>query len=250
MPDALRLLVTLAVLGLLGRTVRPAWRHRALAVRVWRRIRPVHVVGCLGLLAVVLAVATTLLAAVPVTRVGLGQLVGFSGNAVFAPVEEVSLRSGGGGLTGTPAPSGTGAAPWLLLGGAGLFCAGLLALFPWLAHVEEETFRAGLEDASPGREAWTALRFGLLHLVMLIPLAAALGVAVAGLAYGRIYRRAYARVARRAEPVTGPFGLPVVVPSPQRSREEAVLVATTWHTTFNSTIVVLVYAGLVLDTLT
>ncbi len=110
--------------------------------------------------------------------------------------------------------------------------------------MEERTFREGLEDAGPLREAWTALRFGLIHLVMLIPIAAALAIAVAGFIYGRIYRRRHRKAAARTEEVEGPFGFPVTVaPSPARVRGEAVLEATVWHTTFNSLIVVLVYLG-------
>jgi hypothetical protein len=111
------------------------------------------------------------------------------------------------------------------------FLALLFALFPWLAYVEELTFRQGLELATPAREAWAALRFGLAHLFMLVPLAAALAIAVAGFAYGRVYRSAYRRAATHLEPV--------------QARAEAVLAATTWHATFNSLAVLAVLAGLV-----
>jgi hypothetical protein len=220
----LRLVVAVVVVGLLARTVRPAWQHRGLALRVWSRIRPRHVLGSLGLLAVVLGVAVGLLRFVPVTRFGLGSVVGVTGNAVFAPIEEVNARSGGADLgAAEAAPAGGLSAP--ALAAIGGFLALLLALFPWLAYVEERMFREGLERAGPGRELWTALRFGLVHLIMLVPLAAALAVGVAGFFYGRVYRRAYARSATRAE---------------------ALMAATTWHTTFNTLLVLLVFAGLAL----
>jgi len=165
----LRLIVATVILALLVRALRPAWRNRRLALRVWSSIRPRHVLGSLGLLAVVIGVVLTLLAYVPLSRVGLGSLVGLSGNAVFAPVEEAAVRSqeagdGGGG--------GGGGGQALLLVGAGAFLVLLLGLFPELAHREELAFRQGLERAGPGRELWSALRFGLAHLVMLVPLAA------------------------------------------------------------------------------
>lgn len=233
--EMLRVVVALVVAGLLGRAARLAWRNRALALQVWRRIRPGHVLGCLALLVVVMGTAVGLMTFVPLTGFGLGSLVGLTGNAVFAPLEEAVVRVGepGGAASGTD---------WGLLAVTVGFLGALLALLPWLAYVEERVFREGLEHAEPAREAWTALRFGLVHLVMLIPVAAALAIAVAGFAYGRVYRAAYRRAAHRE--LTGPLGVPVVqADATRRARDEAVLTATVWHATFNSLIVVLVMIG-------
>ncbi len=245
MTELLRLAVAVAILLLLARAVRPAWRNRALALRVWSRIRPRHVLGSIALLAVVIGVAGTLLTYVPATRVGLGSLVGLSGNAVFAPVEQVAARDGGG----------VGGGVTLALTGG--FLVLLLTLFPWFAYAEERAFREGLERAGPGREVWTALRFGLAHLIMLVPVAAALAIGVAGFAYGRIYRRAYARAAARSPTgAAGADGTPESSlagaggPAPpahlRAARAEAVLASTVWHTTFNSLVVVLVFTSLAL----
>lgn len=247
----LRLAVVAAVLFLLVRSARAAWRHRRLAVAVWSRIRLRHVLGGLGLVLVVLSVALSLLQLVPVTRVGVGSLIGLSGNAIFAPLEEAQLRANGGqplvAPDGTPAEAvfDPGA---LVIAGTTIFLVVLLLLFPYLAYVEEHVFREGLEDASVGRELWTALKFGLLHMIMLIPLAAALAIGVAGFVYGRVYRRTYERAAARRQIVAGPFGVPVTVPPPvERRRAEAVLASTVWHATFNSLIVVLVLVGFMVD---
>jgi hypothetical protein len=239
--DVIRLLVALAVAGLLGRAARPAWRNRRVATAVWRRIRPHHVVGSLGLLVVVAFVAFTLMTQVPGMDFGLGRLLGLHGNAVFAPVEEAAARAG----AGTGSDRGTDTA---LLAGIVAFLLLLLALFPWLAYVEERTFREGLEDATLGQELWTALRFGLLHLVMLIPIGAALGVGLAGFAYGRLYRSAYRRAERQVTEQQGLFGIPVGVPAERRRlRAQAVMSSTVWHTTFNSLIVVVTIAALLLE---
>jgi hypothetical protein len=213
--EAVRTLVAVGVVVLLLRAGRQAWRARDLAVRVWASIRPRHVLGSLALLGAVAGVAWALLTFVPPTRYGLGSLIGLTGNVVFAPVEEVGARTGSGPV---------------LLAVVGGFFAVLLALFPFLAFAEERTFRAGLEHATPAREALVALRFGLVHLVMLVPIAAALAIALAGWVYGRIYRRAYARAD---------------LPPPAR-RATALLAATTWHTTFNSVLVMLVWVSLLL----
>jgi hypothetical protein len=247
----LRIAVAGVIILLLLRAVRPAWQHRTLAYAVWRRIRPRHVLGCLALMVVVASVMLGLLRFVPITGYGFGTFIGLSGNAVFAPLEEASIRAGGQGLAGPPRPidaveAGPGAADVAFLAGGSAFLVLLLLLLPWLAYVEERTFREGLETAGPVREVATALRFGLVHLIMLIPLAAALAVGVAGFAYGRIYRRSYRRGLERTEEVEGPLGEVVAVaPSPARVRAHAVLDATVWHATFNSMIVLLILFAVV-----
>ena len=222
----LRLAVTVAIVFLLARSARMAWRNRALALTVWRRIRLHHVAGSVVLLAVVLGVAIGLMLLVPVSGYGLGSLVGLTGNAVFAPVEEAAAR--GAAVAGPSAVL----VSRLVTAGTALFLIGLLVLFPWLAYVEERVFREGLETASTLRRGWSALRFGLVHLIMLVPLAAALGIAVAGLWYGLVYVRAF-----EGAGVPDPEDLPA-------TRTEAVLAATVWHTTFNSLVVVLFLAGM------
>lgn len=252
--ELLRLVVIAVVLVLLAVRARWAWRQRELAVRVWQAVRPVHVAGSLALLVVVLAVAVALMTWVPVTRVGVGSLVGLDGNAVFAPidsalqapVEQVPTTPGG-----QPAAPGV---PWADLALVSTFLLGLCLLFPVLAHAEEVAFRLGWEDYDPVRQVASALRFGAVHLVMLIPVAAALAVSVAGFAYGRIYRRAYCRVPPRpAVPLVGPDGVhhgppsPVLVLDRNEARRAAVFQATVWHTTFNTTVAVVVWIGYVLS---
>lgn len=247
MDDPVQLLVALAVAGMLGRAVRPAWRNRLLATAVWRRIRPRHVLGCVCLLAVVLGTALGLVRVAPFTGWGLGTLIGLDGNAVFAPLQEATELAEqargplAAGPDGAPADPGT---DWLTLGVAGAFLLGLLILFPWLAYTEERAFRAGLERADLKGELKAAFRFGIVHLVMLIPVAAALAIAVAGFVYGRIYRGAYDRALGAPPSFESPFGPRRIIETPaRRARTEAVMATTVWHTTFNSLIVVIVFVG-------
>ena len=221
MASVLRLVVAAVIIVLLLRSARAAWENRDVALDVWRRIRVRHVAGSVVLLATVLALTVVLMTYVPVTSFGLGSLIGLTGNAVLAPVEEAAAR--GTAVTG---PEATTAARMLQAATSG-FLALLLTLFPWLAYVEETVFREGLERAGPLRRLATALRFGLAHLVMLVPIAAAVGISVAGLWYGRVYLAGYRRAA-------GEDLLPV-----GQAQAAGVLESTVWHATFNSTLVVL-----------
>ena len=229
MPSVLRVVVAVVIMGLLARSARAAWRDRSMAVRVWRRIRPRQVIGSVGLLALVLATAVVLMTLVPVTGFGLGTLIGLTGNAVFAPLQ---VASGNSAEIPGVTVAATNWVPTLL---TALFLAGILTMFPWLAYVEEQVFRSGLEGASLGRQLWSALKFGLTHLLMFVPLAAALAIAVAGFWYGRVYRRRFTELAAGE------------LLSPGRARSEALLASTVWHTTFNSVLVLLVLTGVILD---
>lgn len=257
-----RLLIAGWILVTLVRAARGAWNHRRLALTVWGRVRLLHLLGCAGLVALVVLVAGTLITSVPGMDLGLGSLIGTSSNAVFTPLEEAVARAG-------PVPE---VGPdWTLIVLSSGFLLPLVALLPWLAFVEEEVFRAGLEDASLFEEFLAALVFGLAHLVMLVPLGAALGVGLAGFVYGRIYRHAYLssdgsevpvpalrsfrptrRSSRAAERLRTPAGVLSMSGvagledrTPERRQATAVLTSAVWHTTFNTMVVLLVWAAIV-----
>lgn len=263
-PVVLRFLIAAWILVTLARAARGAWGHRRLMVTIWRSIRPRHLGGTALLLVAVGTTMTVLIAVVPGMAYGLGTFVGTTSNAVFAPLEAAVAASG------PPPASGP---DWVLLIGSSAFLLPLAVLLPWLAFVEEEVFRAGLEDASLAREAFAALVFGLAHLIMLVPVGAALAIGLAGFVYGRVYRRAYvtsdpdevpgsawssfrptrrsAAAAERARtPSTLLQGMVVTQDrTPERRQAAAVLASTVWHTTFNTTIVLLVWLALVLSAL-
>ena len=257
-PAVLRLAIAGWVLVALGRAARTAWAHRRLLVAVWARIGVRHVAGGTVLVAATVTVANVLVTRVPGMDVGLGSLLGTTSNAVFTPLEEALARTG-------PAPPG--GPDWVLVGLASGFLLPLLALLPWLAFVEEEVFRAGLEDASALGEIGRALTFGLVHLVVLVPLGAALAVGACGYVYGTVYRHHHAhhdgadvpvavlrsyrpgrRAAAAASRARTPRGVLVAAGAtavadrtPERRQAAAVLASTAWHTTFNTLVVVAVW---------
>lgn len=259
------MLIIAAVLVLLVRAGRMAWSRRKLAVRIWRAIRPRHIIGSLGLVVIVLGVALALLVFVPFTGVGLGQVVGLQGNAVFAPIDDALEAPLDAAVqaqeTGAPPPG----VPWTDVAAVTSFLAALVLMFPHLAHAEEAAFRSGWEKLNTRQQILSAFRFGMIHLIMLIPLAAALAVAVAGYVYGRIYVRAYHRAARPrlvipsgalprlAEDDQGLTRLVMGPPSPEytvdqvAARRQAVFDAAVWHATFNTTVALLVWVGYILS---
>jgi hypothetical protein len=258
-PPVVRLLIAAWILVTLARAARGAWAHRRLMVTVWRSVRPRHLGGTALLLLLVAATMTMLIALVPGMTYGLGTLVGTTSNAVFAPLEAAVAASG-------PAP--TSGPDWVLLVSGTVFLLPLAVLLPWLAFVEEEVFRAGIEDASLPRELLAALVFGLAHLIMLVPIGAAVAIGVAGFVYGRVYRRAYAsadpdevprsviasyRTTKRSAAAADRSRTPAVLldgavvtrdTTPERRQAAAVLASTVWHTTFNTTVVLLVWLTL------
>jgi hypothetical protein len=259
----LRLAIVAWILVTLARAGRVAWRQRRLVIAVWRGIRPRHVLGAIAMLTLVASVAGVLVGFVPGMDLGLGRLVGMTSNAVFAPLEEGLAHAG-------PAPE-TGP-DWALALGASAFLLPLLLLLPWLAFVEEEIFRAGLEHATPARVALASIVFGLVHLVMLVPLGAALAIGVAGGFYARAYRRGHAtaaptppvvhrafrptrrarRAAARARLLSPALGVGAAPdgPAPEDRQVSGVFAATVWHATFNSLVVLLVWVSLLLAALT
>lgn len=69
----------------------------------------------------------------------------------------------------------------------------LVCFVPLLALWEEETFRAGIEDQSVTKRWSRATQFGLAHLIVGIPIAAALVLIISGLLLNRVYLHAYRR---------------------------------------------------------
>lgn len=258
MPSSLpRLLLALLVLGLLARAARVAWSRRDLALAVWRSIQLRHVLGSLVLLVAVIGVSVLSATAVPVLSHGLGDLFATSGNAVFAPLDVAAEATG----ATTRAPQGPN---YVFLAAVTAFLGLLAGLLPWFAFVEEEVFRAGAETWSLPTRVGAALVFGAAHLLMLVPLAAAVGIAVAGFAYGELYRRGVAadgrtppgalrrafRPTRRSVRAVRRSATDIEEERAHVRRQVAGLhTSTVWHTTFNSTVVFLVWVTFVLDQL-
>jgi len=170
-------LLTVAVLGLVGvrlatsaRTAvtSEARRHTA---EIVRGVRPRHLLPVPVVLALVVVTAVVLLQ-VPFLWVGWWTATGGTGNIVTGGTS----RAGG-----TPLE-------WII---PAVFFLLLVPALPLFAEREELMFRQGTERWDLRHRVWMALKFGLVHLIMGIPIAVALALSVGGWYFQRSYLRGY-----------------------------------------------------------
>src|SRR5436190_9397932 len=177
-------LLTVAVLGLVGfRLVTAARtavggvaraRTRAIVSGLQRR----HFAWAPLVLIAVLVVASVLLL-IPPLRIGWWTALGGTGNVVVGSTS----RTKGTFLV------------WLI---PAMFIVLLLPALPLFAEREELIFRRGAEDWSTGRRAWQGLSFGLVHLIMGIPIAVALALSLGGWYFTWAYLRGYRKSGSQA----------------------------------------------------
>jgi hypothetical protein len=148
-------------------------RARERTIEILRGLRPRHFLRAPLVLAAVLAVAAALLQ-VPGLSFGWWSALGGTGNVV---------------LGSTDRTSGT-VLVWLV---PAFFLVLLIPALGLFAEREEIMFRAGAETWSTGRRVLTGLKFGLIHLIMGIPIGAALALSVGGWYFTWAYLRGYHR---------------------------------------------------------
>lgn len=146
----------------------PARRHIAFLLG---GLRPRHFLRAPFVFTLVV-VAVIVLYAIPPLRIGWWTLIGGTGNIITGSTDRT---------TGTPLE-------WIIPGAFIVLLAPALALF---AQREEEMFRLGAENWSTGRRIRRGVEFGLVHLVMGIPIAAALALSIGGWYFTWAYLRAY-----------------------------------------------------------
>jgi len=101
------------------------------------------------------------------------------------------------------------------------FFIALAFVLPFLARSEEQIFRKGYDELCPILKQ--SVKFGLVHCLVGVPLAAGIALIVPGLFYGLKYKRAFDRNSEMVDC--------------QRAEEEAVMISTTYHTMYNVVIV-------------
>ena len=168
-------LLSLAVLAYVGfRLVDAARQSVSQRSHVWLVVSGLRLRHFLLAVPVLIGVivAALLLFQVPGLSFGWWTAIGGEGNPVF----------------GTARPSAVGPLDTVLPVVFGLL---LLLGLPLLVEGEEWVFRRGAEHRSRAANLWRAVLFGLVHAVVGVPIAAALGLSVGGVYLTWRYLRAW-----------------------------------------------------------
>ncbi|HLF99051.1 MAG TPA: hypothetical protein VI916_01160 [Acidimicrobiia bacterium] len=202
-------LLTLTILTVVGVQLVQAARHsvsaRSHVVRIMRGLGRRQFLHAVPVLIAVMAALIALLQ-VPGLSFGWWTAIGGVGNPVFGASEH--------GLEGDSS---------ILL--SGLFVALLLVSLPLLVEREEMIFRRGAEQRGAFANTGFALLFGLLHVLVGIPIAAGLAISIGGGYFTHVYLRAFRET---------------------RSQAEALLASTRAHLAYNLVLISLVVVTLVL----
>ena len=178
-------------------------RARSRTAEIARGVRPWHFLRAVPVLLAVAALAVGLLQ-IPGLSFGWWTAIGGTGNVI---------------LGSTTSTNGT-ILVWLV---PVVFLALLIPALALFAEREEVAFRSGAEDWSWGQRVGMGLRFGLIHLIMGIPIAVALALSIGGWYFQWAYLRGYR----------------------QGGREAGVLESTRSHLAYNLVVLVLVAVYLV-----
>jgi hypothetical protein len=107
-----------------------------------------------------------------------------------------ALGGTGNIITGSTTRTHGTALEWIV---PAFFLSLVFPLLPLFAAREEEMFRLGAENWSTGRRIRRGLEFGLVHLIMGIPIAVALALSVGGWYFTWAYLRGYRRTGSQWE---------------------------------------------------
>lgn len=168
---------------------------------VWRRFRIKMFLECLGVI-ILMIVATIFLLQIPGLKYGWINLFfgGESGSMLIKPITE-----------------GSDSSNILIRSMVPVFFVGLAFVLPFLARSEERIFRKAHNDW--GSIAKQSIKFGLVHCLVGVPLAAGIALIILGLFFGFKYKCAFDRS--------------VNTMSYWQAENEAVMVSTTYHTMYN-----------------
>lgn len=164
-----------ALLFSFARTITTVLKNRRYGVIV-RGLRLRHFGKAMLIIPLVIGTCGFLILKVPGMRIGWLALLGTKGSILTAST----------GASSTSEPTA-----WIVM----LVPAVLLTLIffhlPNLARREEQMFRRGTELQGPGVRWYRQAKFGLMHMIMGIPIGITPGLMLAGGAFMGAYRRAY-----------------------------------------------------------
>lgn len=202
------LLVLLAV-GRVILTLVSERRNYQFVWSVWRRFRIKIFFECLAIITLTIATAIALL-----------QIPGFN----YGWINLFSSGGDGGNMLIKPIIDGSDSNNVLIRSMVPVFFIVLTFVLPFLAQTEEKIFRKGHDDW--GTITKQSIKFGLVHCLVGVPLAAGIALILTGLFYGLKYKRA--------------FDHNTDTKSYRGATYEAVMVSTTYHTMYNTILVTII----------
>lgn len=197
--------VQVAVLLLVWRRVLQSLRNPRQRI-VLRGLRPPHFLTAFAIMICTAAAIGILLSGPAFLRWGWWTALGGNGNVIFG-----TAQASGQSLSDVILPI--------------LIVAPLLLSLAWFALQEERIFRRGDESRGIVGRVSRSLVFGLAHLIMGIPIGAAIALGVGGFGFSQVYRRQWHR---------------------SRSRYRSVLASARVHLAYNLIIIVLVATALII----
>lgn len=203
------------LLFFLSRMLYEAFANLAFIPFVWKRARPVMYAEAFGMVVFVFATIFFLMVFVPYMDIGWMNLFSADGgNIILTPIADMAKT--GVGLVRY--------APIALL-------AVLCFIAPFIAKTEEVFFRYGHTEW--GAIVRQSIKFGMIHLVIGIPIAAGVALSFLGLFLGYKYRKIYLA------------GLPFCGEETHLSHAKALAECITYHTIFDTALFAILIAGLV-----
>lgn len=201
------ILILFAIAGI-AHTCITERRNYKFVWQIWKRFRIRMFFEVLGVLLLIFAVAIVLWIGVPGLKYGwLNPFFEGGGNILIRPIQEGS--------------ESTSVLVRLLVP---LFFLAFMFVMPFLARIEENSFRKGHEEWSSILKQ--SVKFGLIHLVVGVPLAIGIALIILGFFLGYKYKRAFDR---NRETFTY-----------WQAQDEAVMVSTVYHTIYNMVILIIV----------
>lgn len=174
---------------------------------IWKRIRLLTVVESAIVLFAAIGFYGWLVTVSPVMKMGWYTLLSSQGGNVFiTPIQDASDSS------------------WLVIRFVPvIFFVGFLIANPFITFVEESVFRDGYLNW--GKICKQSVKFGFIHMLVGVPIGIGFVLSFVGLFLGFKYKRAYDRLPKEIDH--------------DIKKYEALLVSTTYHTTYNSVLCVI-----------
>jgi hypothetical protein len=178
-------------------------------ILVWKRFRLLMFIQILGIIALIYFTYAVLITLTPYFGYGWANLI----------------AKGGGNILITPVFSAFNSTLYIVRSLPSLFIFAFLLSLPFMARLEENIFRRGVHTWK--EITWRSIVFGLMHLIIGIPVGIGIALIIPGFFFAYIYRKTYLK--QVSKNITQKL-----------ARNEAILESTAYHTMMNTIFIIYV----------